>query len=111
MRKTIYLLIVGAAALSACGGQAEAPASAASESAERKIYIDPETGERLSEPPLSDEPAPASQTSRSDREPEIIEREDGSKMIIHQPDDWPELKARKSPDGSISIEHPAGDQQ
>lgn len=110
MRKTIYLLIVGATVLTACGGQAEAP-SAAPASAERKIYIDPETGERLSEPPLSDEPAPASQTSRSDREPEIIEREDGSKMIIHQPDDWPELKARKSPDGSISIEHPAGDKQ
>ncbi|MDT0635325.1 hypothetical protein [Spectribacter hydrogenoxidans] len=112
MLRTTPLLLAAAIALLACGGQTEAPAPAKPESgsAERKIYIDPETGERLSEPPESEQPSSADRTSGSKRSPEIIEREDGSSILIHEPEDWPELKARKQPDGSVVIEHPGESQ-
>lgn len=107
MFRTTFLLPATTIALLACGGQAGTPAPAEPDTgaAERKIYIDPETGERLPGPPPSEQPKPASQTSETQRQPEIIQREDGSTAIIHRPEDWPELKAEKQPDGSLSIGH------
>lgn len=113
MLRTTPLLLATTIALLACGGQAEAPAptNAESGSAERKIYIDPETGERLPGPPPSENPQPANQTTGNQQEPEIIQREDGSTAIIHRREDWPELKAERKPDGSLSIEHPGENQR
>ncbi|MDT0619380.1 hypothetical protein RM531_12950 [Salinisphaera sp. P385] len=108
MHNNTFLLIIGTVLLTACGGQPDESASSETPSVDRKIYIDAETGERLPGPLSSETPTPANQSTSRHREPNVVERDDGSKIIIHKPDDWPQLKAHKKSEGGLSIEHATG---
>lgn len=98
------LPIIVSAVLLACGSPAAVAGDPADNNgttqAERRIYVDPETGERR-QPTAAElnreRQAEDSQAARraEEQDSRVLEGEDGSKTIIHDSADWPKRRATR----------------
>lgn len=80
----------------ACGN---GPTAGEADEANRRVYIDPETGERRQ--PTAEERAQMRERAQANRkagdgQSRVVEGPNGSKMIIHDKDDWMKHRTKES---------------
>lgn len=106
-------LIVAVVLVAGCSGATDGQSQANGAEGERKVYIDPDTGEIVPRPDKSDSKRPRAERNASDTSPDeaVVPGPNGSQMIIHEPGNRPYLEAERSADGSVEIHHGETDQK
>jgi hypothetical protein len=104
----LTVLVPGAALVGAATNAAAARAA----DSEQRIYLDPETGEVLEQPPAADRDEMKDATDgtrarqrRAPAAPEAWTNDEGAEMLTPNPDAAPSTRAVRCPDGSLRMGH------